>query len=106
MQQAPDVAVNVGLQIKHARDLLNLTQEQVSEAMGFKDRQTLCEQGKRSVKSDELARFSEALDQEFDFFVDPFSVVAGGLHGHGPGRDHRCQQRGHRNVQGGSGALA
>ena len=74
----PNVAVNVGLRIKHARDLLNLTQEQVSEAMGFNDRQTLSdiEKGKRGVNSDELAKFSDVLDQEFEFFLDPFSVVA------------------------------
>ncbi len=76
--ELPTVAVNVGLRIKHARELLGLTQEQVSAAMGFKDRQTLSdiEQGKRSVKSDELAAFSDVLDQEYDFFLDPFSVVA------------------------------
>jgi len=75
---SPAVSVNVGLRIKHARDLLGLTQEQVSEAMGFKDRQTLSdvEIGKRAVKSDELVRFSDVLEQELEFFLDPFSVVA------------------------------
>lgn len=74
----PTVAVNVGLRIKHARDLLNLTQEQVSVAMGFNDRQTLSdiENGKRSVKTEELVKFTEVLDQEYDFFLDPFTVVA------------------------------
>lgn len=72
------VAVNVGLRIKHARDLRGLTQEQVSGAMGFNDRQTLSdiENGKRAVKTDELARFSDVLDQELEFFLDPFTVVA------------------------------
>jgi Zn-dependent peptidase ImmA (M78 family)/DNA-binding XRE family transcriptional regulator len=75
---SPAIAVNVGLRIKHARDLLNLTQEQVSAAMGFKDRQTLSdiENGKRSVKTDELERFADVLDQEYDYFLDPFTVVA------------------------------
>lgn len=74
----PTVAVNVGLRIKHARDLLKLTQEQVSAAMGFNDRQTLSEieNGKRAVKTDELVKFTEVLDQEFDYFLDPFTVVA------------------------------
>lgn len=70
--------VNVGLRIAHARILLKLTQDQVCEAMGFKDRQTLSdiETGKRAVKSEELSKFSDVLDQEYDFFLDPFSVVA------------------------------
>lgn len=75
---SPTVTVNVGLRIKHARDLLNLTQEQVSVAMGFNDRQTLSdiENGKRAVKTDELVRLTDVLDQELEFFFDPFSVVA------------------------------
>lgn len=74
----PVVSVKVGLRIKHARDLLKLTQEQVSTAMGFNDRQTLSEieNGRRAVKSDELVKFSDVLDQELEFFLDPFSVVA------------------------------
>lgn len=74
----PGVPVNVGLRVKHARELLELTQEQVSTAMSFNDRQTLSdiENGKRAVKADELARFAEVLDQELEFFLDPFSVVA------------------------------
>jgi len=72
------IAVNVGLRIKHAREQLRLTQEQASARLGFNDRQTLSdiENGKRAVKSDELLRFSDVLDQDLEFFVDPFSVVA------------------------------
>ena len=46
--------------------------------MGFNDRQTLSdiENGKRAVKSDGLVKFSDALDQELEFFLDRFSVVA------------------------------
>lgn len=74
----PPVAVNVGLRIKRARRLLDLSQEQVSAAVGFNDRQTLSdiEQGKRGVKADELVTFSDILDQELEYFLDPFSVVA------------------------------
>jgi Zn-dependent peptidase ImmA (M78 family)/DNA-binding XRE family transcriptional regulator len=70
--------VNVGLRIKHARESRGLTQEQVSKAMGFKDRQTLSdlENGKRALKADELLRLSDVLDQDVEFFIDPFSVVA------------------------------
>jgi len=71
-------SVNVGLRIKHARELQGLTQEQASTAMGFKDRQTLSdiENGKRALKADELLRLSDVLDQDVEFFIDPFSVVA------------------------------
>ncbi len=70
--------IHVGLRVKHARDQLGLNQEAVSAAMGFNDRQTLSdiETGKRAVKSDELLKFSDVLDQDLEFFVDPFSVVA------------------------------
>jgi Zn-dependent peptidase ImmA (M78 family)/DNA-binding XRE family transcriptional regulator len=78
MDTSPEITVNVGLRIKYARELLRLTQEQVSARLGFNDRQTLSdiENGKRAVKPDELLRFSDVLDQDLEFFVDPFSVVA------------------------------
>lgn len=76
MQAAP-VTVNVGLRVKLVREHLGQTQEQVTAAMGFNDRQTLSdiENGKRAVKTDELLRFSDVLDRDVEFFLDPFSVV-------------------------------
>ena len=78
MDASPAPTVNLGLRVKHARELLDLTQEQVSVAMGFKDRQTLSdiENGKRALKADELLQLSDVLDQDVEFFIDPFSVVA------------------------------
>jgi transcriptional regulator with XRE-family HTH domain len=69
--------VIVGLRVKVARNALDMTQEQVSQAIGFNDRQTLSdiETGKRLVSEDELLKFSEILDQDLEFFIDPFSVV-------------------------------
>ena len=69
--------LTVGRRVKHARDVLGLTQEAVSSALGFKDRQTLSdiENGKRAVRADELLKFSDVLDRDVEFFIDPFSVV-------------------------------
>ena len=71
-------AVNVGLRVKHAREALGMTQEQLSKELGFNDRQTLSdiETGKRALKAEELAQLSELLDRDIEFFLDPFSVVA------------------------------
>lgn len=69
--------VIVGLRIKIARTALHMTQEHLSKAIGFNDRQTLSdiENGKRLVSEDELFKFSDLLDQDVEYFVDPFSVV-------------------------------
>jgi Zn-dependent peptidase ImmA (M78 family)/transcriptional regulator with XRE-family HTH domain len=71
-------SVNVGLRVKHAREAQDMNQEQLSKALGFNDRQTLSdiETGKRAVKADELSQLSDLLDQDLEFFLDPFSVVA------------------------------
>jgi Zn-dependent peptidase ImmA (M78 family)/transcriptional regulator with XRE-family HTH domain len=55
-----------------------MTQDALAAALGFNDRQTISdiENGKRGVKTDELLGLSEALDQEVEFFLDPFNVVA------------------------------
>lgn len=77
MDAIPNTSVNVGLRVKHAREQLRLTQEHVSSALGFKDRQTLSdiENGKRALKADELLKLSDVLDQDVEFFIDPFSVI-------------------------------
>jgi len=76
----PDVLSNrsIGYRIKNAREACDMLQEQLAPAMGFNDRQTLSdiENGKRSVKADELVKLAELLGQDVEFFLDPF-VVAG-----------------------------
>ncbi|MGN6651646.1 helix-turn-helix domain-containing protein [Trinickia sp.] len=69
--------VIIGLRVKIARDALRMTQDDLSTAIGFNDRQTLSdiENGKRSVSDDELLKFSDLLDQDLEYFIDPFSVV-------------------------------
>lgn len=77
MDALPPSRVNVGLRVKHARERLRLNQEQVSAALGFNDRQTLSdiENGKRALKAEELLKLSDVLDEDVEFFIDPFSVV-------------------------------
>ena len=55
-----------------------MTQQALSLAMGFADRQTLSaiENGERRVQSAELVRFSDVLERPIDWFIDPF-VIAG-----------------------------
>ena len=69
--------VIIGLRVKIARDALRMTQDDLSTAIGFNDRQTLSdiENGKRSVSDDELLKFSDLLDQDLEYFIGPFSVV-------------------------------
>ncbi|MBB3193311.1 helix-turn-helix domain-containing protein [Roseateles terrae] len=74
----PSSPVNVGLRVKHARqNLRRMSQDALAAAMGFNDRQTVSdiETGKRAVKSDELLQLSNALDQDLEYFISPFSVV-------------------------------
>lgn len=68
---------HVGARVKFARDALDLNQDQVKVALGFKNRQTVSdiENGKRAVKAEELLKLSDLLDRDVEFFVDPFSVV-------------------------------
>ena len=76
----PEVLSNrsIGYRVKNAREACKMRQEQLAEAMGFNDRQTLSdiENGKRSLKADELVGLAEHLGRDVDFFFDPF-VVAG-----------------------------
>lgn len=68
----------IGPRVKYAREKLRMTQDFLADAVGFKDRQTISdiENGKRAVKTDELLELSDALNQEMEFFLDPFNVVA------------------------------
>lgn len=74
---SPSSTVNIGLRVRYAREARKMSQEQLASALGFNDRQTLSEieTGGRAIKADELARLSDLLDQDVEFFIDPFSVV-------------------------------
>lgn len=72
------ISFHVGPRVKYAREQLRLTQDALAAKLGFKDRQTISdiENGKRALKTDELLDLSDALDQELEFFLDPFNIVA------------------------------
>lgn len=67
----------LGRRIRWLREKAGLTQADISEKLGFKDRQTLSaiEAGQRKVSADELLRFIEVLGVDFDFLTDPFLLV-------------------------------
>ncbi len=57
-----------------------MSQNELSERMGFKDRQTLSaiESGIRSLSAEELVLLMEATGQDLDFFTDPYRLVGEG----------------------------
>jgi Zn-dependent peptidase ImmA (M78 family)/DNA-binding XRE family transcriptional regulator len=71
----------IGYRIRMAREALELNQKQLSENIGFKDRQTLSaiENGQRKVSSAELLAFIRALGKDLDYFTDPFRLVGEGV---------------------------
>ncbi|MFZ4484194.1 MAG: helix-turn-helix domain-containing protein [Chthoniobacterales bacterium] len=67
----------IGERIALARREIEMTQEELSERLGFKDRQILShiESGKRKVSSQELLLFMQLLEKPLEFFTDPTLVV-------------------------------
>lgn len=58
----------------------NVTQDALSAALGFNDRQTLAavEAGQRKLRPQELVRAAEFLGVDVDAFVDPFRLIGEG----------------------------
>ncbi len=67
---------NIAKRIKAAREEAGLTQQQLSDALGFKDRQTVAaiEAGLRKVSAEELLRVMKALGKDLEYFTDPFRL--------------------------------
>jgi len=67
----------IGYRVKAAREAKGLTQDQLTQGLGLNDRQTISdiENGKRTLKPDELLALSDLLDRDIDFFIDPFAVA-------------------------------
>ncbi len=63
-----------------ARERAGLTQAQLSEKLGFKDRQTVAaiEAGKRKLSAEELVRAMQVLGVDLDYFTDPLRLVGEG----------------------------
>lgn len=77
-ERAHDTARAMGARIRAARESVGMTQAQLSQALGFADRQTLSaiENGDRRVQAAELVQASQVLGRAIDWFIDPF-VIAG-----------------------------
>lgn len=66
----------ISRRLKAAREKLDLTQAQLSERLGFKDRQTLAaiEAGQRKISAEELLLAIQALGVDLDYFTDGFRL--------------------------------
>lgn len=66
--------------LQHLRRTHSLTQEQLAQQLGFKDRQTLSqiENGERKLSSAEMVRASEIFGVSLDYFTDPFELAGEG----------------------------
>jgi Zn-dependent peptidase ImmA (M78 family)/DNA-binding XRE family transcriptional regulator len=70
----------ISRRLKAGRERAGLTQGQLSEKLGFKDRQTLAamESGSRKVTAEELLRAIDVLGVDLDYFTDGFRLVGEG----------------------------
>jgi Zn-dependent peptidase ImmA (M78 family)/transcriptional regulator with XRE-family HTH domain len=74
------MTTTIGARIKLLREQRNLTQGDLTEQFGFKDRQTLSavENGERKVSADELLRAVQVFGVPLDYFTDPFMLAGEG----------------------------
>ena len=70
----------IAKRLKAAREQSGLTQQQLSDQLGFKDRQTLAaiETGARKISADELLAAMKALNRDLEYFTDPFRLEGEG----------------------------
>ena len=70
----------ISRRLKAAREKLGLTQAQLSENLGFKDRQTLAaiEAGQRKITAEELVRAMQVFGVDLEYFTDSFRLVGEG----------------------------
>lgn len=70
----------ISRRLKYAREQRGLTQAQLTEKLGFKDRQTpaAIEAGQRKLSAEELVRAMQVLGVDLDFFTDGFRLVGEG----------------------------
>jgi len=70
----------VARRIKAAREQAGLTQQELSDRLGFNDRQILSaiESGKRKVSAEELLKAIQILERDIDYFTDPFRLEGEG----------------------------
>ena len=70
----------IGHRVKYLREKRSLTQENLADLLGIKDRQTVSaiENGARKVSADELLILIKKLNASLEFFTDPFMLVGEG----------------------------
>lgn len=70
----------IGTRARALRREHKLTQEELADALGFNDRQTISaiENGERRVTAEELLRLAEVLDVPLESFTDPFQLSGEG----------------------------
>jgi len=75
-----DIKTVIAKRLKVARENAGLTQRQLSEALGFNDRQTVAaiEAGIRKISAEELLRVMKILGKDLDYFTDRFRLVGEG----------------------------
>jgi Zn-dependent peptidase ImmA (M78 family)/DNA-binding XRE family transcriptional regulator len=68
---------SIGFRVRAAREAKGWTQDELAVLLHLENRQSVSdlENGKRSVRPDELVVLSDALERELDYFVEPFSVA-------------------------------
>lgn len=67
----------IGLRVKAAREAKGWTQDQLTQGLGLNDRQSVSdiENGKRTLRPEEMLALSDLLDRDIEFFIDPFAVA-------------------------------
>jgi Zn-dependent peptidase ImmA (M78 family)/DNA-binding XRE family transcriptional regulator len=67
----------IGYRVKAAREAMSWTQDHLARGLGLNDRQSISdiENGKRSLKPDELLQLSDLLNRDIEFFIDPFAIA-------------------------------
>lgn len=70
----------ISQRLRAAREKRDFTQAELSEKLGFKDRQTLAsiEAGQRRMSADEVMRAMKVLKLDLDYFTDPYRLVGEG----------------------------
>jgi XRE family transcriptional regulator, fatty acid utilization regulator len=73
-------AAPIGARLKALREKQNLSQDDLAQRFGFKDRQTVSaiETGGRRLSAEELVRAIAIFGVSLDFFTDPFLLVGEG----------------------------
>ncbi|WP_374338529.1 ImmA/IrrE family metallo-endopeptidase [Leeia sp.] len=67
----------IGFRVKAAREAKGWTQDQLTQGLRLNDRQSVSdiENGKRTLRPEEMLALSDLLDRDIEFFIDPFAVA-------------------------------